>query len=1725
MRMASSLRARAAGTCNHINSLLISVASIGILLFGPDAASGQSINVTSPASGAVWAGGQEIPAPVQWTASGMPNDATVRLWIENQDTHSGPLGLQSILPSDGQAVFTLPDWVEPGTNYRIKLEVTSSLFELIAEAYSDVFTITNSAPANVRTLTVTSPTSGATWDAPDASSPQTVTWQSTNLQSAEIVVELLDANALVISPMGGVLPTADQGQGELPVPSNISNGTAYGVQLQALLVSTAPGPDDFNLVAHSGPVTITNATARPTLSLTPFVGPQSLTAPIDFCWSDGGAGLFTFGTVFDPQSQTITNFQGGGGGGTCSSVPFCPWTPNGTGYSVGVVGFELVSGSVAMLADRDSMTFELTDSQPEPVLTLTSPTAGTQTVIGETLPITWTSQDADGETVLLNLYQDLGGGNLAPVTYIADIPVADGSFDWNTCDNVLEAGVDYIIHVSLVGAPVGCDTLLDSVNIEMLEPTLALTSPTAPVTWSAGSEQTLTWTSNVSVGNVGIDLYTSADQYYTGLGWSDVNDNQNTVGMPSNLPQGTYKIGLTLDPQCGPEPVRVFLDPVTINQATISGTVADPATLQGVPGLVVELLEMFDPWCDQRLTAYAITDANGQYSLAGLQPASTEYGYRLRVTNRMQDWIFNGPTSVYNASTGHWYKRFDYVSGFDNARRLCGLNGGDLAIFETLSENNWAFNNVGQDGTVFGATDRDVQGIWKWVDGTVIPPEVQNWANVSLPDNIGGIEHYAQWWPNGKWNDVAWVGSCICEYAAEPTLPEGYRFVYYPDLPGLAGATTITVTPGQDQTFDLEWDPTKGLPTISVAAPTAGESIPAGTDYEVQWTATNASDLEVIITLQREIQPGEWDWFQSFDGISADSGSYTIPICAYLQPANYQILVSLTAPGVGCSMNYPYEVIPINITGGVAEPTIAITEPTSATVWTVGASQDVSITWDPGALTGDADLTLMRAGTPDPIAVRHIAGVEVSDGAFTWDEILPLDMEEGSSYYVRLSYRGGEDCSFLDQEALSESFTIEQTSIEGTVRDTTLAPLSHVYVRLQGLAPESENRETFTDSYGEYKFTGVRPGDYNLVAAADPFDYHETPVGTEPIDGHDYQVHHRGNMGFDPAQRCCEFLDGYLARVTTNDENGWLSGFLGDVHAAIGAEDKDGDGQWQWTNGDPVGIGFWGEGQPSESLLDMYGILEGSSNAWYANPDVYSFVCEYDVGPDPIHNYARTYSPDTPYQAEATVFEIAAGMQVSGIDFGLSDGATITGRVTDAVTGNGIDDAYVWIDSRDRYHANCDSDGYYTIRNVPIGTYRLTAGAEYYDTTEGRMLDYITQYTNGSLCCDDAVEITIDTPTQYSGPAFDFALEKGGIIRGTVTQGGLPVEGVQVTTSSSECGWHTDNDYTNSNGDYLLSGLPVGHYAVFTHPEDGDAYAWEAYHVDPGNQPCLDRASRLNITGPSNVYTGIDIELNDFGHISGVVVDDGTGLPISGVRVFYEWWDGQGICFTDLVTHTDHNGQYQANLLPGNYRVYTGTHNYATAWYDGTADGSFDENDAQQVPVSVGGNTTANFRLHRTYQLTGTVVDCFDVGQLLSGVNLFAFPDPPQAGKGRGDDTNSTGGFSIALTSGTYDLQLHGLAGYYETTIQDITINDADINLGTLCLEAAPSMDRDMDRDVDMADFNAFKLCASGPEIPFASECNWANLDADGDVDQSDFAVFQRCFSGEGNPADPDCAD
>jgi hypothetical protein len=96
------------------------------------------------------------------------------------------------------------------------------------------------------------------------------------------------------------------------------------------------------------------------------------------------------------------------------------------------------------------------------------------------------------------------------------------------------------------------------------------------------------------------------------------------------------------------------------------------------------------------------------------------------------------------------------------AEALAQSIGGHLASIGSFEENDFILKNFGffdgQDRRLWiGFNDADVEGDWRWSDGSKVT--FTNW-NGGEPNNANGVEHYAEMLgSNGAWNDLNDAGA------------------------------------------------------------------------------------------------------------------------------------------------------------------------------------------------------------------------------------------------------------------------------------------------------------------------------------------------------------------------------------------------------------------------------------------------------------------------------------------------------------------------------------------------------------------------------------------------------------------------------------------------------------------------------------------------------------------------------------------------------------------------------------------------------------------------------------------------------------------------------------------------------------------------------------------------------------------------------------------------------
>jgi hypothetical protein len=198
----------------------------------------------------------------------------------------------------------------------------------------------------------------------------------------------------------------------------------------------------------------------------------------------------------------------------------------------------------------------------------------------------------------------------------------------------------------------------------------------------------------------------------------------------------------------------------------------------------------------------------------------------------------------------------------------------------------------------------------------------------------------------------------------------------------------------------------------------------------------------------------------------------------------------------------------------------------------------------------------------------------------------------------------------------------------------------------------------------------------------------------------------------------------------------------------------------------------------------------------------------------------------------------------------LSSG-TIEGRVTDAVTTDGIEGVVVCaIDAVEFEEAGCEEtgpDGEYTLGSLPDGGYVVEFWARY--------LGYETQYFDGKESFGEADEVTIAAGGTVSN--VDAELAEGGKIAGRVTDAATNagIEEVEVCAFSQSV--FGGCAFTDDVGNYTIKGVPTGSYAVEFWAEFL-GYETRYYNERPASEGTADLVS---VVAPNTTF-GINARLS-----------------------------------------------------------------------------------------------------------------------------------------------------------------------------------------------------------------------------------------------------------------------
>jgi hypothetical protein len=405
-------------------------------------------------------------------------------------------------------------------------------------------------------------------------------------------------------------------------------------------------------------------------------------------------------------------------------------------------------------------------------------------------------------------------------------------------------------------------------------------------------------------------------------------------------------------------------------------------------------------------------------------------------------------------------------------------------------------------------------------------------------------------------------------------------------------------------------------------------------------------------------------------------------------------------------------------------------------------------------------------------------------------------------------------------------------------------------------------------------------------------------------------------------------------------------------------------------------------------------------------------------------NYSSEWYDDQTSWSSANAVTVFTDQITSDIDATLVQGGSISGQVTNDTTGL----PYAWVGVFDASTGSqiagemTDEDGYYSIRGLPTGSYKVAFGG---------VAGYAPEWYDNVPDQDSAAIVNVTAGSVTTG--ISAVLAAGGSISGTVTNG---VSGIQFILVNA-CYWDAGqqmcaayyNATTDSSGNYSINVLPAGQYKVYFDGQSSYTSEWYADATD------MNSATVIGVSAGETV-TGVDADLTPAGAIFGQVTSNGTtGIANVFISVCRYVGPTKQDCQYGFPGYmTDITGYYIIGGLPtGQYEVRfdASTTSYVSEWYND----SIDQTGSTLVSVVAGSQTDG---IDAILTQGGSIS-----GRVTNGTNGIAAVCVTVADASTGDNvcfsqTDAGGYYTVnGLAGGQYKVSFGCAAGYVDEWYND----------------------------------------------------------------------------------------
>jgi 5-hydroxyisourate hydrolase-like protein (transthyretin family) len=527
-------------------------------------------------------------------------------------------------------------------------------------------------------------------------------------------------------------------------------------------------------------------------------------------------------------------------------------------------------------------------------------------------------------------------------------------------------------------------------------------------------------------------------------------------------------------------------------------------------------------------------------------------------------------------------------------------------------------------------------------------------------------------------------------------------------------------------------------------------------------------------------------------------------------------------------------------------------------------------------------------------------------------------------------------------------------TITGRVtRDTDGAGISGTWVYLYDTTKPNWSMGVGTDASGNYRLTGLAAGSYYLKASGNSI----------------YADQYYNNA----ASLASATPVAVTAGATTAGINFSLP--LGGTISGRVVRDTDGAG-----------------------ISGVYLNLHDSTTQYYSSRYAYTDAeGNYSVSGLSTGNYYLEASGSPPYIGEyynnaaslssATPIAATVGVSTTGINFSLSLGGTISGRVVRDTDGAAIEGATVEVfmsfSDMSGQTTLTNAQGYYALSGLTPGNYFVLVRSE----------NYVQEYYGNTIHNWAAQAVSVASGVNPEN--INFGLAAGGSVSGRVTRDsdgtGIPAISVYAYSPDHDHDWDWDDDHedytifatTDSEGYYRLSGMPAGKYVVLA--------SWQNYDdVSKYYNNAKSEATATKVTVADDSDTpDINFGLSS-GNISGTITCSDCESSGSSIQLKIYDTDWNVIQSTSAWIYAG-SGTYSTDgLLPGEYYVGVKAPGYSDHYYNNALSRS------GAIAVTVGQDATTeniDFDLgsgQATGSISGRVTSAFNAS-VLSDISIEVF--------------------------------------------------------------------------------------------------------------------------------------